>query len=158
MIKILFICHGNICRSPMAEFMFKDKIAKANLSNKIHIESAATTDDEIYHGVGNPVYPPARKILADHGISCDGKRARQIVKEDYNKFDYLICMDAENIRHMRHLWPQDPEHKIYKMLSFANLDRDVADPWFTRDFQATWDDLELGCNGLLTKIQNDLQF
>ena len=100
MIKVLFICHGNICRSPMAEFIFKDMIKKQNLTHQFQIASAATSTEEIWNGIGNPVYPPAKAELARHGISCEGKRARQVTKADYAEYDYLIGMDSANIRNM----------------------------------------------------------
>ena len=148
MIKILFICHGNICRSPMAEFVLKDMVEKRGIANHFYIESAATSTEEIYHGVGNPVYPPVRSLLEAHQIDCRQKHARQITESDYDNFDYLIGMDDNNIRNMKRVW-DDSEHKIYKMMSFAGTERDVADPWYTRDFQQTWDDVEKACIGLL---------
>lgn len=163
MIKILFVCHGNICRSPMAEFIFKDTAEKHGLSAHFYIASAATSTDEIWNGIGNPVYPPAKKELAKHGISCEGKRAVQLKKSDYEQYDYLIGMEGINIRHMQKLTGGDPEGKFYKMMEFAgenwkslmsgrrDMDRagDVADPWYTGDFGATWRDVSDGCEGLL---------
>ncbi len=151
MIKILFICHGNICRSPMAEFIMKDLVEKRGIADEFYIESAATSTEEIWNGVGNPVYPPAREMLEIHGIDCGGKRARQIIKEDYDRFDYLIGMDDNNMRNMRRLWA-DPEKKIHKMMEYAGTNRDVSDPWYTRNFQKTWDDLQEGCQGLLDSL------
>lgn len=150
MIKILFICHGNICRSPMAEFIFKDMVEKQNISRQFYIASAATSTEEIWNGIGNPVYPPAREILAQHGISCDGKRAVQLTRADYEKYDYLIGMDSANMRNMKHMLGGDPDGKMYKFMSFAGSDRDVADPWYTRNFEVTYRDVEEGCKGLLT--------
>ncbi|SEI98476.1 protein-tyrosine phosphatase [Lachnospiraceae bacterium A10] len=156
MIKILFICHGNICRSPMAEFILKDMVRKRNISEKFYIESAATSTEEIWNGVGNPVYPPAKEILSQHGIDCSGKRARQIKPEDYEVFDLLIAMDDNNLRNMARVWPKDAEHKIHKMLEYADEDRNVADPWYTGDFQKTWDDIYRGCVGLLQKLDSKM--
>ncbi len=152
MIKILFICHGNICRSPMAEFMCKTKANELGIADKLYIESAATSTEEIWNGVGNPVYPPAREILSKHGIDCSGKRARQITAADYDEFDLLIVMDRNNYRNALRFWGSDPEHKIHMMLDYAGLDRDVADPWYTGNFQATWDDISAGLNGLLSQL------
>ena len=149
-IKVLFICHGNICRSPMAEFIFKDMVEKQNIFRQFYIASAATSTEEIWNGIGNPVYPPAREILAQHGISCDGKRAVQLTRADYEKYDYLIGMDSANMRNMKHMLGGDSDGKMYKLMSFAGSDRDVADPWYTRNFEVTYRDVEEGCKGLLT--------
>lgn len=143
--KILFVCHGNICRSPMAEFIMKDMVEKAGLQDEFYIESAATSTEEI----GNEVYPPAKRKLAEHGISCKGKTARQMKKNDYNKFDLLIGMDDWNIRNMNRICGGDPEGKIHKLLDFTNRKGDVADPWYTGDFEATWRDVSEGCECLL---------
>ena len=152
MIKILFICHGNICRSPMAEFIMKDIVEKAGLSDQFHIASAATSTEEIWNGVGNPVYPPAREKLAEHGIGCAGKRAVQLDSSDYGKYDYLIGMDSANIRNMRRMLSGDPEGKVHKLLSFAGSDRDISDPWYTGDFDTTYRDVTEGCEALLRHI------
>ena len=152
MIKILFICHGNICRSPMAEFIMKDIIEKENLSDRFFIASAATSTEEIWNGVGNPVYPPAKAKLAEHGIGCAGKRAVQLTSSDYGKYDYLIGMDSANIRNMRRMLGGDPAGKISKLLSFAGSDRDISDPWYTGDFDATYRDVTEGCQGLLAHL------
>ena len=154
MIKVLFICHGNICRSPMAEFMMKDLVQRNGLSDRFEIASAATSTEEIWGGVGNPVYPPAKAILAEHGISCEGKRARQVTREDYRRYDYLICMDHANILNTMRITGGDPEGKIRLMLDFAGRDgEEVADPWYTRDFRRTWEDLEEGCRELLGTLR-----
>ena len=152
MIKVLFICHGNICRSPMAEFVMKDMVKKAGLEDEFFIASCATSTEEIWNGVGNPVYPPARRELAKHGISCDGKRAVQITKEDYDKYDIILCMDSNNMRNIKRIIPADPDCKIYKLMDFAGTGADVADPWYTGDFTITYNDVYAGCKGLMDHI------
>ena len=139
--KILFVCHGNICRSPMAEFVMKYLVEKERLTDQFMIESAATSTEEI----GNPVYPPARRKLAEHGIRCDGHAARQMTRADYSRFDLLIGMDQWNLRNMERICGGDPEGKIHPLLA----DKDVADPWYTGDFEATWQDVLRGCKALL---------
>ena len=153
MIKILFICHGNICRSPMAEFILKDIVTKRGIADQFEIASAATSTEEIWNGVGNPVYPPAREELARHGISCKGKRAVQLTASDYDHYDYLIGMDTANIRNMTRIAGEDTEHKIYKLLSFAGSGRDIADPWYTGNFDETYEDVLEGCTALLQYLQ-----
>ena len=143
--KILFVCHGNICRSPMAEFVMKDLVRKAGLKSQYYIESAATSTEEL----GNEVYPPAKRKLAEHGISCKGKTARQMTRNDYNRFDLLIGMDDWNIRNMQRICGGDPEGKIHKLLDYTNRTGNVADPWYTGDFEATWRDVLEGCQALL---------
>ena len=145
MTRVLFVCHGNICRSPMAEFVMKDVVEQAGLSKEIRVVSAATTAEEI----GNPVYPPARRKLAEHGIGCEGKTARQMRRSDYERFDLIIGMDQENLYDMRRICQGDPEGKIHLLMDYTNRPGDVADPWYTRDFEATWRDVEDGCRGLL---------
>lgn len=149
MTKLLFICHGNICRSPMAEFIMKNLVRKAALSERFEISSAATSTEEI----GNPVYPPARRKLAEHGIDCSGKQARQLTSADYDRYDLLIGMDQENLRNMRHICGGDDGEKMHLLMEYTNRPGDVADPWYTRDFDATWRDVEAGCKGLLTSLQ-----
>ena len=151
-LKVLFVCHGNICRSPMAEFIFKDMVEKEGLSDCFLIESAATSDEEVWRGVGNPVYPPARAELSRHGISCTGKRARVLTREDYEKYDYLIGMESVNIRNMKRILGRDPDEKICKMMSFTHGGGDIADPWYTGDFDAAWSDILEGCEGLLAEL------
>jgi len=146
--NILFVCHGNICRSPMAEFVMKDLVEKAGLAAQFHIESAATSREEI----GNPVYPPARRKLAEHGISCDGHAARQLTKADYRGFDFLIGMDNANLQNMRRICGGDPEGKIRLLRDYTARPGDVADPWYTGDFEATWRDVLEGCRGLLKEL------
>lgn len=152
MIKILFICHGNICRSPMAEFVMKDLAERAGITDQLYIASAATSTEEIWNGMGNPVYPPAKAKLGEQGIDCEGKRAVQLTRADYGKYDYLIGMDSTNIRNMFRMLGGDPEGKVYKLLSFAGSDRDIADPWYTGDFDATYADVTEGCTGLLNML------
>ena len=148
MTRILFVCHGNICRSPMAEFVMKDLVRKAGLEDDFSIASAATSTEEI----GNPVYPPARRKLAEHGIGCAGKTARQLRREDYDRFDLLIGMDGANLRNMRRICGGDPEGKLSLLLDWAGRSGDVADPWYTGDFEATWWDVLAGCQGLLDAL------
>ena len=148
MTKILFICHGNICRSPMAEFVMKDMVEKAGLASEFSIASAATSTEEL----GNPVYPPARRKLAEHGIGCAGHAARQMTRRDYEENDLLIGMDSANIRNMRRMYHDDPDGKIHLLLDFAGRHRDVADPWYTGDFEASWQDVNAGCRGLLAYL------
>ena len=148
MIKILFICHGNICRSPMAEFLMKELVRQAGQAEAFCIASAATSAEEL----GNPVYPPVRRKLAEHGIDCSGKTARQLTRRDYEDWDLLIGMDEENMAGMRRLFGGDPEGKLHMLLEYAGLHRGVADPWYTRDFDAAWQDVTVGCTALLTRL------
>ena len=145
MIRILFVCHGNICRSPMAEFIMKDLVRKAGRENDFYIESAATSTEEI----GNEVYPPAKRKLAEHDISCKGKTARQMTRRDYERFDLLIGMDSWNVHNMNIICGSDPEGKIRQLLDFTDRPDDIDDPWYTRDFEATWRDVSEGCQCLL---------
>lgn len=153
MTGILFVCLGNICRSPMAEFVMKDLVNKAGLEKSITIASAATSNEE----VGNPVYPPARQELLTHGISCAGKTARRLEKGDYQRYDYLIGMDHHNLRDMVRILGGDPEGKIRLLLSFVGEDRDIADPWYTRNFAETYADVWTGCNALLAYLIKECQ-
>ena len=148
MVRILFVCHGNICRSPMAEFVMKDLVRKAGREKEFYIESAATSTEEI----GNDVYPPARRKLAEHDISCKGKTARQMTRGDYERFDLLIGMDSWNIRNMRVICGGDDEGKIHQLLDFTNRPGEVADPWYTGNFEATWRDVLEGCQCLLEQL------
>ncbi len=149
MINVLFVCHGNICRSPMAEFVMKDLVKKAGLESEFHIESAATSTEEI----GNSVYPPARRKLAEHGIGCAGKTARQLRRGDYVQWDYIVGMDEANRRNMKRICGGDPEGKITLLLGHTSHPREVADPWYTGDFERTWQDVLEGCTALLSKIR-----
>lgn len=146
--KILFVCHGNICRSPMAEFIMKRLVADAGREEEFEIASAATSTEEI----GNPVYPPARRKLAEHGISCAGKTARQLTRRDYEHYDLLIGMDRYNLANMRRMCGGDPDGKIHLLLDYTDHPRDVADPWYTDDFEATWRDCLEGCTALLDSL------
>ena len=149
MIRILFVCHGNICRSPMAEYVMKDLVRKAGLEDRFAIASAATSTEEI----GNPVYPPARRKLQEHGISCAGHAARQLRREDYRSFDLLIGMDRANLRNMLRVCGGDPEGKISLLLDHTSRKGEVADPWYTGDFEATWRDVLEGCQALLEQLK-----
>ena len=148
MTKILFVCHGNICRSPMGEYVLKDMVKKAGVSHKFQIASAAVSREEI----GNPVYPQTRRKLAEHGISCDGKTARQITMRDYTYYDYIIGMDSYNLRNMHRFFGGDPEGKISLLLDYTTRPGDVADPWYTGNFDATWRDCLEGCTELLKTL------
>ena len=148
MIKILFVCHGNICRSPMAEMIFKDMAEKAGVEDRFEIASAATSTEEL----GNPVYPPARAELARHGIKCEKRCARQIVKRDYTHYDLLIGMDGANIRNMIRMLGGDPKGKFRKLMDYTPRGGSVADPWYTGDFSATWRDIYEGCEALLAQL------
>lgn len=148
--KILFICHGNICRSPTAEYIMKDMVKRAGLEGEFEIASAATHDEEL----GNSVYPPAKALLRQHGIDCSGKRARLLSRADYDRYDLLIGMDDANLRNMRRLFGGDAGGKLHSMMEYAGRPNDsVADPWYTRDFQRTWDDITAACTGLLEKLK-----
>lgn len=148
--KLLFVCLGNICRSPMAEFVMKDIVEKAGLAHLFEIASAATSMEEY----GNPVYPPARRKLAEYGIDCTGKTSRQITKRDYEYYDYIVAMDQSNLRNLRRMLGEDTQGKISLLMDYTSRPADVADPWYTGDFQATWDDVNEGCKELLTFIMN----
>ena len=150
MIKILFICLGNICRSPMAEFLLKDMVKKRGIADDFYIASAATSTYEI----GNPVHRGTRAKLAQYGISAAGKTAVQLTKEDYAKYDYLIGMDTANIRDIMRIIGSDPQHKVYKLLQFAGSERNIADPWYTGNFDVTYDDIYESCTALLDYLQN----
>ena len=151
MIKILFVCHGNICRSPMAEFVMKDLVEKAGLKDRFHIESAATSTEEI----GNPVYPPARRKLVEHGISCAGHAARQLTRKDYDQFDWLIGMDFANLRNLRRMCGGDEQNKIHLLMDYTHRPGEVADPWYTGNFEATWQDVREGCEGFLQYLTKE---
>ena len=149
----MFVCHGNICRSPMAEFILKDMVKRQGIADEFVIASSATSTEEIFRGVGNPVYPPAREELAKHGISCQGKRAVQLQADDYDKYDLFIGMDSANIRNMTRILGGDPEGKIRKLMDYVG-GGDVADPWYSGNFQVTYRDIYSGCTALLEEISN----
>ena len=146
--KIMFICHGNICRSPMAEFIMKAMLKEQGFEKQISVSSCAVSAEEI----GNPVYPPARRELAKHGISCDGKYAIQLKKQDYDQYDLFIVMDDQNLFHLCRIFPSDPEHKVHKLLEYAGSSGNVADPWYTGDFSKAYEDIQKGCAGLFNTI------
>lgn len=152
MIKILFVCHGNICRSPMAEYTMKHLASQHHLAHTLEIASAATSTEEI----GNPVYPPARKELARHGIGCAGHHARQVTRSDYDDYDYLIVMDSTNVRNLNRIIGGDPEGKVYKLRSFAGVEGDIEDPWYTGAFDQVYQQILEGCRGLLTQIEQKM--
>ena len=150
--KIMFVCHGNICRSPMAEFILKDLTKKYGIADRFVIASSATSTEEIWNGIGNPVYPPARAELAKHGLSCDSKRAVQLKKSDYDKYDLFIGMDSANIRNMLRIFGGDPDIKVHKLMDYTDRGGDVADPWYSRRFDAAYQDIFEGCTALLDAI------
>ena len=149
MTKILFICHGNICQSPMAEYVMKGLVRKAGLESQFQIASAATSREEI----GNPVYPPAQRKLAEHGIGCSCHAARQLVNSDYEEYDLLIGMEGANLKNMQRICGGDPAGKMHRLLDYTDRPGDVADPWYTGDFEATWRDVSEGCKCLLAEIE-----
>ncbi len=148
----MFVCHGNICRSPMAEFIFKDMIKRKHLENEFFVASSATSTEEIWGDIGNPVYPPAKAELAKHGISCEGKRAVQLRKSDYDKYDLFIGMDSMNIRNMYRILGSDPGGKIRKLMEYTDRGGDVADPWYSGRFDVAYRDIYDGCEGLLESL------
>jgi protein-tyrosine phosphatase len=153
MIKILFICHGNICRSPMAEFILKDMVEKQHIADRFEIASAATSSEEIWNGVGNPVYPPAREELSRHGISCKGKRARQIEREDYDKYDLIIYMEQYNYRNLMRILGSDADNKVVRLLDLTDTPGDIADPWYSGNFELTYSQIERGCRAIVEKFK-----
>ena len=148
MIKVLFVCLGNICRSPMAEFVFKDMVNKKGLANEFYIESAATSSE----AVGEGIYFGTRNILKEQCIPFEERRARQMTKEDYNKFDYILGMESKNIVNILRIVGEDKENKVCRLLDFSDMPRDIADPWYTGDFDITYYDVEDGCNKFLEYI------
>ena len=153
MYKIMFICHGNICRSPMAEFVCKDMVKKMGREKEFEIASSAVSTEEIWGNVGNPVYPPAKLELSRHGISCEGKRAQLLTSEDGEYYDFLICMDESNVRRAKKIVGERNAEKCKKLLSYVGESRDVADPWYTHDFSATYSDVKRGIEGLLKDLK-----
>ncbi len=153
-IRLLFVCHGNICRSPMAEFVMKELLRQRGLAAAFEIASAATSREEL----GNPVYPPARRKLAEHGVSCAGHAARQMTRRDYERFDRILGMDRANVRNIQRIAGGDPESKISLLLDHAGRPgQEVADPWYTGDFDAAWNDILAGCKGLLEELMADCE-
>lgn len=151
MIKVLFVCHGNICRSPMAEFLFKDLVEKRKLDKLFYIESCATSSEEI----GNPVHYGTRRILNNLGIDCSKKRARRFNASDYNNFDYIICMDQNNIRNLNYFIENDNDNKVHLLLEYVGMNRNIRDPWYTGNFNETYDDIIMGLNGFLSFIMDN---
>lgn len=151
--KILFICHGNICRSPMAEFITKKIVKDLGKENEYEIASAATTEDAIISGIGYDIDVRSQRVMNEHGIPFNHRQARKMVKGDYEKYDYIIGMDEENFFDMNHISAGDPERKEYKLLSFAGSMMDVDDPWYTGDFEAAYQDIYRGCEALIKKIE-----
>lgn len=149
MIKVLFICHGNICRSPMGKFILKKMVKEKGLADEFEIASAATSTEEI----GNPVYPPAKRKLKEHGIDCSGKYAVQLKRSDYDRYDYFLCMDNRNIQNTLRIFGSDPEGKVSLLLSYCGERREVADPWYTDDFDTAYDDIWRGCRAFLEKLE-----
>ncbi len=143
--KILFVCHGNICRSPMAEYVMKAMVAEAGRSDEFEIASAATSTEEI----GNGVYPPVRRLLEADGIDCSAHHARQMTLADYRHYDLIVAMDTQNLTNIRRIIGQDTEGKVCRLLDFTPTPGDIADPWYTRDFDLTWRQVHAGCRGLL---------
>ena len=146
MTKVLFICHGSICRSPMAKYIMLDLVKKAGRRDEFIIDSAATSSEEL----GNPVYPPARAVLKEHGIDCSGYAARRMRYDDYEVYDLIIGMDSENMYYMKRMWPEDPEGKLSLLMDYTKDPREVSDPWYTRDFDKAYSDILEGCESLLS--------
>ena len=153
--RIMFVCHGNICRSPMAEFIFKDMLKKQGMDGDFVVVSSATSTEEIWNGIGNPVYPPAKAELLKHGITCEGKRAVQLKKSDYDKYDIFLAMDSMNIRNINKIFGADPLGKVHKLMDLTDRPGDVADPWYSGRFDVAYKDIYEGCVALLKKLEAD---
>lgn len=156
MIKIMFVCHGNICRSPMAEFIFKDMLAKQGLHNNFYVSSAATSSEEIFGDVGNPIYPPAKRELMKHNIFCEGKTAIKLKASDYEKYDLFIGMDTANIVNMKRIFGDDAQNKIHMLMSYTSRPGNVDDPWYTGKFDITYKDILEGCEGLPEYLKSQI--
>lgn len=158
MIKVLFICHGNICRSPMAEYIMKDILEKRGLQDRYEVASAATSTEEIWRGMGNPIYPPAQAKLRKHGIGqtaytdFQGKRARQVTRADYEYYDYILCAETVNVKNVLRITGPDTEGKVRRLLENSDCPRDIADPWYTGDFGATYRDIVEGVENFLQSM------
>ena len=153
MIKVIFVCLGNICRSPMAEYVFKDMVRKEGLEEKFYIDSAATSTEEI----GNPVHYGTRNKLQQMKIECGNHKARQITKQDYETFDYIVAMEEQNIVNLKRILGEDSRNKIFKLLDFSNHSRDIADPWYTGNFEQTYHDICEGLEGFLRYLKKIMQ-
>ena len=153
MIKVMFVCHGNICRSPMAEMILKEMVRKRGLADRFMIASSATSTEEIWGNTGSPVYPPARAILREKGIPCENRHAVQIRTSDYAAYDYIIAMEQFNLRNMRHIIGSDPDRKVFRMLDFTEAPRDVSDPWYSGDFESAYNDISCGCAAFLDYLE-----
>lgn len=151
----MFVCHGNICRSPMAEFIMKDMVRRKFIADEYVIASCATSTEEIWGDIGNPVYPPAKAELAKHGLSCEGKRAVQLKKSNYKNYDLFIAMDSMNIRNMHRILGNDPDGKIRKLMDYTERGGDVADPWYSGRFDVAYRDIYDGCEALLKSIEGE---
>jgi len=150
--KIMFVCHGNICRSPMAEFIMKDMLVRAGLEKDAFVSSSATSSEEIWNGVGNPIYPPAREMLKKHGVSCEGKRAVLLKSSDYDKYDIFICMDNNNVRNAIRIFGSDRENKVKKLMDYTARGGEVADPWYSGNFDMAYNDIQEGCKALFKEF------
>ncbi len=153
MIRVMFVCHGNICRSPMAEMILKEMVRRRGIAEQFVIASAATSTEEIWGGRGNPVYPPAEEELERHGIPCEKRQAVQLTRADYAAYDYLIGMDRANLRNMQRMLGGDPAGKLSLLMDFTEAGGEVSDPWYTRRFDAAFRDIWAGCEGLLAHLE-----
>ena len=156
-IKILVVCHENICRSPMTKYSFRKLGSNAGESDLVVIATAATCTEEIWNGRGNPVYPAAKQKLYEHGMNCDEKRARQITVKDYAYYDLLIGMDEMNIRNMQEMFHNDPDRKIHLLLEYTGIHREISDPWYSGDFNTAYREIEEGCVALFEYLTNELK-